>query len=102
MPGKVSVEVVFALPRQQLLVEVSLKEGATVADAIDASGLAARFPDEQIEALPTGIWGRPADRDHAVSDGDRVEIYRPLEIEPREARRRLAEAGRTMRARRDA
>lgn len=102
MPGKLNVEVVFALPRRQVLVTVTLEEGATVAEAIHASGLAERFPDEQLDALPTGIWGRPADRDAVVSDGDRVEVYRPLEIDPREARRQLAQAGRTMRARRDA
>ena len=102
MSGDIRVEVVFALPQRQELVNVTLEEGATLADAIEASGLAARFPDEQIDSLPTGVWGRPAERDHVLHDGDRVEIYRPLEIEPREARRRLAEAGRTMRSRRDA
>jgi putative ubiquitin-RnfH superfamily antitoxin RatB of RatAB toxin-antitoxin module len=93
---------VFALPGRQRLVSLVLEEGATVAAAIRASGLAAQFPDEQLDALPTGIWGRPADRDCVVCDGDRVEIYRPLEIDPREARRQLAQAGRTMRGRRDA
>ena len=102
MPGEISVEVVFALPQRQMLVDVTLEEGATLADAIEKSGLTAQFPGEQIESLPTGVWGRPVDRNHVLRDGDRVEIYRPLEIEPREARRRLAEAGRTMRAKRDA
>ena len=101
MSGEVCVEVVFALARRQALVAVTLAEGATVADAIEASGLAAKFPEEQLDGLPTGIWGRPAGRDSVVRDGDRVEIYRSLEIDPREARRQLAEAGRTMRAGRD-
>ena len=99
MPAEIKVEVVFALPERQVLVEVTLEEGATIADAISAAGLAERFPDEQIDALPTGVWGRPAERDRSVQAGDRVEIYRPLEIDPREARRQLAEAGRTMRGR---
>lgn len=101
MPAELSVEIVFALPQRQELIEVTLKEGATLADAIEASGLSARFPEEQIDKLPAGVWGRPVGGDHILRDGDRVEIYRPLEIEPREARRRLAEAGRTMRARRN-
>jgi putative ubiquitin-RnfH superfamily antitoxin RatB of RatAB toxin-antitoxin module len=46
--------------------------------------------------MQAGIWGRPVERDQAVSDGDRVELYRPLNMDPREARRRLAAAGRTM------
>ena len=102
VPGEVCIEVVFALPEQQVLVSVTLTEGATVAEAIAAAGLAARFPGEQLDALPTGIWGRPAERDDVVYDGDRVEIYRPLEIDPREARRQLAQAGRTMRDERKA
>lgn len=87
-----NVEVVFALPETQLLVAVELDKGATVQDAIDASGLNERFPDDQLNALPTGIWGQPVERDRALSDGDRVEIYRPLAMDPREARRQRSGA----------
>lgn len=83
----ITVEVVFAVPESQVLVSVELCDGATVQDAIIASGLPARFPEEQLNALPTGIWGHPAEREQRVSDGDRVEIYRPLAMDPREARR---------------
>lgn len=96
MAEELQVEVVFALPDRQVLVTVSLDAGATVADAIVASGLPAQFPAEQLDSLPTGIWGRAVERDQSVSDGDRVEIYRPLELDPREARRQLAQLGRTM------
>jgi putative ubiquitin-RnfH superfamily antitoxin RatB of RatAB toxin-antitoxin module len=84
---ELTVEVVFALPDQQVLVSVTLAKGATVSDAINRSGLRQRFVDEQLDALPTGIWGHPVERNQPVSDGDRVEIYRPLEMDPREARR---------------
>jgi putative ubiquitin-RnfH superfamily antitoxin RatB of RatAB toxin-antitoxin module len=87
---KLTVEVVFALPDRQALVSVTLASGATVGDAIRQSGLPERFPDEQLDSLPTGVWGRPAERSQIVSDGDRVEIYRPLEMDPREARRQRA------------
>jgi putative ubiquitin-RnfH superfamily antitoxin RatB of RatAB toxin-antitoxin module len=83
----ITVEVVFAVPENQVLVSVELREGATVQDAIDTSGLPERFPEEQLNALPTGIWGHPVEREQRVSDGDRVEIYRPLAMDPREARR---------------
>jgi len=102
MRSEIRAEVVFALPGKQVLVSVVLEAGTTVADAIRESGLTGEFPDEQLLALPTGIWGRPAGHDVVVSDGDRVEIYRPLEIDPREARRQLAEAGQTMRGGRKA
>ena len=81
------IEVVFAVPEAQVLVAIEMDEGATVQDAIDDSGLVERFPDEQLNALPTGIWGHAAERDQSLKDGDRVEIYRLLAMDPREARR---------------
>lgn len=67
-----------------------LKPGATVGDAIDASAVADAFPEEDLENMAVGVWGRVVRRDHTLADGDRVEIYRPLSIDPREARRRRA------------
>lgn len=90
------VEVVYARPGKQVLLNVEIEAGATVADVIAESGIGARFGAEDFDGLPVGIWGRVVDRDHEVRPGDRVEIYRPLVIDPREARRQLAEAGRTM------
>lgn len=97
MTEQIAVEVVFARPDSQSLVALSLDEGATVAAAIDRSGLAGDYPDEPLAILPAGIWGRMVDRDCVLKDGDRVEIYRPLQLDPREARRRLAQLGLTMR-----
>lgn len=97
MSESLQVEVVFALPTQQHLISVTLRRGATIADAIAVSGIAGKFPDINLDALPTGIWGRAADRATLVNDGDRVEIYRQLLRDPREARRELAQAGLTMR-----
>ena len=93
---KIRVEVVFATAQQQRLVTVALAPPATVADAITSSALAGRFPAEDLDALQAGIWGHPVDRSHVLSNGDRVEIYRPLALDPREARRQLAQTGRTM------
>ena len=93
----VVVEVVFAGPLTQSLLSVQLPLGATVADAIAKSGIAARHADIDITALRTGVWGHTVDPTHPLRDGDRVEIYRELTIDPREARRQLALSGRTMR-----
>ena len=71
--------------------------GATVADAVAVSGVAAEFPHVDIDSLPAGVWGHPVERDAILKDGDRVELYRPLLRDPREARRELAQAGLTMR-----
>jgi putative ubiquitin-RnfH superfamily antitoxin RatB of RatAB toxin-antitoxin module len=97
MAEQVQVEIVFALPGKQTLLAVTVGEGATVADVIAISGLAEKYPDESLQLLETGIWGHPAARDHKVREGDRVELYRQLQRDPREARRDLAQSGLTMR-----
>ena len=81
------VEVVFALPDRQWLETVSAEDGASVADALRLSGIEERFPDVSFDELQVGIWGKPVERTQALRDGDRVEVYRPLEMDPREARR---------------
>ncbi len=83
----ITVEVVFAEPDKQRLIELEVEEGATVAEVLDASGIYSRFCNANLSELPVGIWGTVVKRDAAVRDGDRVEIYRPLEMDPREARR---------------
>jgi putative ubiquitin-RnfH superfamily antitoxin RatB of RatAB toxin-antitoxin module len=87
MTSTLSVEVVFATPESQLLIEIGLRPGATVADAIAASGLAEAFPQYALNALPVGIWGRLTEVSRELQDGDRVEIYRELIIDPMESRR---------------
>lgn len=92
----IAVEVVFALADRQELLDVTLPAGSTVGDAIEASAIAKLFPGHELSAHPAGIWGRPVGRDHRLQHGDRVEIYRQLEIDPREARRKLAAEGKSM------
>lgn len=101
MPDAIKVEVVFALPGEQALLAITVAEGATVADAIVASGLRERFADEAFDELQVGIWGRPVSRSCRVRDSDRVELYRPLQRDPRDARRELARSGLTMSKSRD-
>jgi hypothetical protein len=90
------VEVVFALPERQELVKVTLEPGASVQEAIEKSSIAGHFPECTLDQCRVGIWGRIVDRDEQVRHGDRVEIYRELLIDPRDARRSLATAGKTM------
>jgi putative ubiquitin-RnfH superfamily antitoxin RatB of RatAB toxin-antitoxin module len=96
MAELLTVEVAFATPAHQCLVSLEVKAGTSVADAIEQSGIAAKFPADNLQELAVGIWGREVSRDQRLSDGDRIEIYRGLVIEPRDARRQLAEAGLTM------
>ena len=66
---------------------VELPETATAIDAIRASGLAERFPEIDIEGSTLGVWGRVCALQTPLQAGDRVEIYRPLTMDPNEARR---------------
>lgn len=92
MTSKISVEVVFVAPESQSLIGLRLAPGATVADAIAASGLLEAFPQHALHALPVGIWGRLAEAGKTLQDGDRVEIYRELLMDPMESRRLRASA----------
>ena len=84
------VEVVYALPERQWISEVRLGPGSTVRDAIISSGILQNCPEIELEKAQVGVWNKRAALDHIVCDGDRVEIYRPLLADPKEARRRRA------------
>lgn len=91
-----AIEVVFALPDRQELISLTIDAGTTVEAALELSAIGEMFPDEDIANYQAGIWGKPVGRDHVLKDGDRLELYRPLSMDPREARRQLAESGRSM------
>ncbi len=86
----IAVEVAWAEPGRQFLRRIALPSGSTVADAIRASGVEREFGID-VATLATGIWSTPAVREAPVHEGDRVEIYRPLRIDPKQARRLRAE-----------
>ena len=88
---QISVEVVYGTPAKQALLEVVVEQGATVEQAILASGIIKRFPDINLELLKVGIWNRTCKLTDLPKKGDRIEIYRPLIADPKEARRRRAE-----------
>lgn len=96
MAEPIHVEVVYALPDRQVVVTVALERGATVQDAITRSGLLQQFPDIDLTQRRVGIFGRLASLNETLKADDRVEIYRPLARDPKQARRELAKAGKTM------
>ncbi|MGI9201591.1 MAG: RnfH family protein [Woeseiaceae bacterium] len=87
MTETVSVELVFVAPGSQAFHVLELPADATVANAIAASGLANDYPDHPINELPVGIWGRRVAPEQVLRDGDRVEVYRELLLDPMDARR---------------
>ena len=84
------VEVAYATPEQQVIVALKLPEGATVEQAIHASDLLNRFPEIDRTDIKAGIFGSVCKLDQPLKQGDRVEIYRPLLHDPKEARRQRA------------
>ena len=90
------IELACANPSRQELLELDVSSDRTVGQIIDESGIYDLFPGEELRSADVGIWGQPVDCDRRVRNGDRIEIYRQLRMDPREARRRLAESGRTM------
>ena len=84
--GTIRVEVACALPGRQFLRALDLPAGSTVGEAIAAAGVTAAL-GEPVLALEAGIWSRPVPRNTPLRDGDRVELYRPLTVDPKEAPR---------------
>lgn len=90
MDEGIEVEVVYALPDRQLLLTLRLPAGATVAEAIRRSGLREQFPEIDPERDGAGIFSRRVGLGEVLQAGDRVELYRPLIVDPKQARRQRA------------
>jgi len=90
--AEIRVQVCYPLPGRPLLRELALAEGSTLRDAVHASGLLREpgLEELDIDACPVGIFGRKKTPDTVLREGDRVEVYRPLVADPKEARRRRA------------
>lgn len=85
MAEEIRVEVAYADPRRQFSRIVELAAGSTVADALAASGILAQLPGFVPAGI--GVFGQPVESDTRLRDGDRVELYRPLRIDPKQSRR---------------
>jgi putative ubiquitin-RnfH superfamily antitoxin RatB of RatAB toxin-antitoxin module len=86
MSERLTIEVAFAIREEQRLIEIEVAAGTSAADAVAQSAVLQGF-DVDRATLRLGIWGNPVDDDYTLREGDRLEIYRPLTIEPKEARR---------------
>lgn len=81
------VEIVYARPEEQSIVRVSVAQGSTVRDALVAARVTERWPELASGYAALGIYGRRVAADAALRAGDRIEIYRPLNADPKQARR---------------
>ena len=87
---KIDVEVAYALPEVQAIIPVQLNPGAVVEDAINQSGILAQFPEIDLANNKVGVFGKLTKLDAVLQPGDRVEVYRALIADPKEARRKKA------------
>jgi uncharacterized protein len=90
VPEAPGVEVAYARPERQRVIRVPLTRPLTALEAVQVSGMIDEFPELAGCSLELGIFGRRIEPGAVLADGDRVEIYRPLEADPREARRAAA------------
>jgi putative ubiquitin-RnfH superfamily antitoxin RatB of RatAB toxin-antitoxin module len=86
-PEKIAIEIVYAMPQQQTLLRIEVDAGCSVETAIYASNILATHPDIDLGVQKVGIFSKICDLGTTLKAGDRVEIYRPLTIDPKEARR---------------
>lgn len=87
---EIKVEVAYATPERQQILTVLVLPGSTIETVIDRSGILELFPEIDLMKQKVGIFSQQKKLSDSVSDGDRIEIYRPLTIDPKEARRRRA------------
>jgi putative ubiquitin-RnfH superfamily antitoxin RatB of RatAB toxin-antitoxin module len=94
MPDQVNDElqvwVGYATPRDEFLQPMRVAPGATIGQAIEGSGVLARFPEINLVTQPVGIYGKKKALDTVLRECDRIEIYRPLVADPKDSRRKRA------------
>ncbi len=95
----ISVEVAYALPHKQAIVEVRVAAGATALQAAQQSGITDTFDGIDLDNAKFGVFGKLVSPGQVLRAGDRVEIYRPLIADPKEVRRARAARAKERRAR---
>ncbi|MBL6695524.1 MAG: RnfH family protein [Luminiphilus sp.] len=99
MSELINVEVAYALPDKQLIKALEVPVGTSAIDAVRLSGIDGDFDDLTLEpTLQVGIFGKAIKADQPLQAGDRVEIYRPLQVDPNEVRKRRAAEAKERRA----
>lgn len=88
----IAVEVAYALPQSQSIIPLTVSQGTTAQEAVMQSGILLQYPDIAANQLVLGIFGKKAPPETVLQAMDRVEIYRPLLANPKEARRQRAAA----------
>lgn len=93
---QIKVEVAYAEPTTQVILELKVAPDATVEEIVKASGILEKFPDIDLAVNKVGVFGKLTKLTNTLREGDRVEIYRKLIADPKEVRRQRAAAGKKM------
>lgn len=93
MDDKTLIEVAYATPARQTILECRVDSGLSARDAVRQSGIDQHFPEIDVENCELGVFGKVIAVDYELQDGDRIEIYRPLIADPKEIRRQRAAQG---------
>jgi putative ubiquitin-RnfH superfamily antitoxin RatB of RatAB toxin-antitoxin module len=90
MPDEILVEIAYALPEEQVIISIKVPTIFNVQQAIEKSGIQKKIPSIDLSKNKVGIFGKKTTLDHTLNDRDRIEIYRPLILDPKEMRRKRA------------
>ena len=93
MENSIQIEVAYATPAKQKIVECRVEPGTSPRDAVRLSGIDRHFPEIDLDNSDLGVFGKTVADDYELQDGDRIEIYRPLIADPKEIRRQRAARG---------
>ncbi len=96
----ISVEVAYALPSDQMIIPLQIEEGCSLYQAVVQSGIVDYYPEIDPETQPMGIFGKAVrnPKQQALREGERVELYRPLKVDPKQARANRAAKAKAGRA----
>ena len=90
MPDEILVEIAYALPEEQVIISIKVPIKYNVKQAIEKSDIQKKFPSIDLSKNKVGIFGKKTTLDHVLKNRDRIEIYRPLILDPKEMRRKRA------------
>lgn len=93
MNAKTHIEIAYATPERQLILECEVEPGSNARSAVRCSGIERHFPEIDLDGCDLGVFGKAVADEYELKDGDRIEIYRPLIADPKEVRRRRAAQG---------
>lgn len=96
MNRKILVEVAYATPQKQVILECDVEAGSTARAVVLGSAIDQHFAEIDLNSCDLGIFGKAVADDYELSEGDRIEIYRPLIADPKEVRRQRAAKGLAM------